>query len=75
MFSHTVGEFGVVLMIGGGIPGKTEVVSIRIYQLVEQMKFDEAGRLAGGLAVFAYAVLLLAMLVDRRLGRVGAGAG
>ena len=48
VFAHTVGEFGVVLMIGGGIPGKTEVLSIRMYQLVEQLQFGEAAKLAGG---------------------------
>src|SRR5207302_8882301 len=41
VFAHTVGEFGVVLMIGGAIPGKTEVLSIRIYQLVEALRFGE----------------------------------
>ena len=70
VFAHTVGEFGVVLMIGGGIPGKTEVVSIRIYQLVEQLKFGEAHQLAGGLAAFAFLSLLLLLLVDRRFTRL-----
>jgi molybdate transport system permease protein len=46
VFAHTIGEFGVVLMIGGGLPGKTEVVSIRIYQLVESLRFREAAGLA-----------------------------
>ena len=41
-FAHTVGEFGVVLMIGGGIPGKTEVMSVRIYELVESLQFGQA---------------------------------
>lgn len=70
VFAHTVGEFGVVLMIGGGVPGKTEVVSIRIYQLVEGLQFGPAHALAGGLAAFAFAALLLLLLVDRRFGRV-----
>ena len=70
VFAHTVGEFGVVLMIGGGVPGKTEVVSIRIYQLVEQLRFGEAHRLAGGLALFAFLSLLALLLVDRRFSRV-----
>ena len=68
VFAHTVGEFGVVLMIGGAIPGKTEVVSIRIYDLVEQLDWPGAHLLAGGLMVFAFAVLLGLLVVDRRLG-------
>ena len=70
VFAHTVGEFGVVLMIGGSIPGKTEVVSIRIYQLVEQLRYGEAHALAGGLAAFAFASLLVLFLIDRRFGRL-----
>ena len=66
VFAHTVGEFGVVLMIGGAIPGKTEVVSIRIWQLVEQLDWPNAHRLAGGLLVFAFCVLLSLLLIDRR---------
>ena len=66
VFAHTIGEFGVVLMIGGGVPGKTEVVSIRIYQLVESLQFDEAHRLAAGLLIFAFLVLLSMLLIERR---------
>ena len=66
VFAHTVGEFGVVLMIGGAIPGRTEVVSIRIYQLVESLQFGEAHKLAAGLVAFAFAVLLGLFLLDRR---------
>jgi molybdate transport system permease protein len=66
VFAHTVGEFGVVLMIGGGIPGKTEVVSIRIYQLVEALQFGEAHRLAAGLVVFAFGVLFALLMLERR---------
>lgn len=68
VFAHTIGEFGVVLMIGGGVPGKTEVVSIRIYQLVESLQFGEAHRLAAGLLAFAFVVLLGLLLVERRTG-------
>ncbi|ESQ82627.1 molybdenum ABC transporter permease [Asticcacaulis sp. AC466] len=68
VFTHTVGEFGVVLMIGGAIPGKTEVVSIRIWQMVEQLDWPNAHRLAGGLLVFAFTVLLSLLIIDRRLG-------
>jgi len=66
VFAHTVGEFGVVLMIGGAIPGKTEVVSIRIWQMVEQLDWPDAHRLSGGLLVFAFVVLLSLLLIDRR---------
>jgi len=66
VFAHTIGEFGVVLMIGGAIPGKTEVVSTRIYQLVESLQFGEAHRLAAALALSAFAALLALLLVDRQ---------
>ena len=57
-------------MIGGAIPGKTEVVSIRIWQMVEQMDWANAHRLAGGLLVFAFVVLLSLLVIDRKLGQV-----
>ena len=66
VFAHTIGEFGVVLMIGGGIPGKTEVISVRIYQLVESLQYGEAHRLAAGVVVFSFLALLALLLVDRR---------
>ncbi len=66
VFAHTVGEFGVVLMIGGAIPGKTEVVSVRIYDLVEQLDWPGAHGLAGGLLVFAFVVLLGLLVIDRK---------
>lgn len=69
VFAHTVGEFGVVLMIGGAIPGKTEVVSIRIYQMVEQLNWQGAHILAGGLMAFAFAVLLSLLVIERRIGQ------
>jgi molybdate transport system permease protein len=65
-FAHTVGEFGVVLMIGGGIPGKTQVVSVRIWQLVESGQYQEAHLLAGGLVAFAFVVIVSMMWIDRR---------
>ena len=68
VFAHTVGEFGVVLMIGGAIPGKTEVLSIRIYQLVEALQFEEAHKLAAALVVFAFLVLFALLVIDRRAG-------
>ena len=72
VFAHTIGEFGVVLMIGGAIPGRTEVISIRIWQQVEALQFAEAGRMAAGLMAFAFAVLLGLLLLERRAARRGA---
>ncbi|MBR0567741.1 molybdate ABC transporter permease subunit [Azoarcus sp. L1K30] len=57
-FAHTVGEFGVVLMIGGNIPEKTRVVSVQIYDHVEAMEYAQAHWLAGGMLVFSFLVLL-----------------
>ena len=70
VFAHTVGEFGVVLMIGGAIPGKTEVMSTRIYQLVESLQYGEANILSAGLVAFAFVVLVAMLLIDRRAGSV-----
>nr|WP_314705732.1 molybdate ABC transporter permease subunit [uncultured Comamonas sp.] len=58
-FAHTVGEFGVVLMIGGNIPGVTRVVSVQIYDHVEAMEYANAHLLAGGMVVFSFIVLML----------------
>jgi molybdate transport system permease protein len=58
-FAHTVGEFGVVLMIGGNIPNKTRVVSVQIYDHVEALEYAQAHWLAGGMLVFSFLVLLL----------------
>jgi molybdate transport system permease protein len=69
-FSHTVGEFGVVLMIGGNIPGKTRVVSTQIYGHVEAMEYAQAHWLAGGMLVFSFAVLLVLSMMRKRAGRV-----
>jgi molybdate transport system permease protein len=69
VFAHTVGEFGVVLMIGGGIPGQTEVMSVRIFHLVESLQFAEAHRMAAALLAFSFAVLLAMLLIDRRWAR------
>ncbi|MBL8439380.1 MAG: molybdate ABC transporter permease subunit [Zoogloeaceae bacterium] len=66
-FAHTVGEFGVVLMIGGNIPEKTRVVSVQIYDHVEALDYASAHWLAGGMVVFAFVVLLaLHILTGRR---------
>lgn len=65
-FAHTVGEFGVVLMIGGNIPGKTRVVSTEIYGHVEAMEYAQAHVLAAGMLVFSFVVLLALTLLNRR---------
>ncbi|HEU5435550.1 MAG TPA: ABC transporter permease subunit, partial [Telluria sp.] len=58
-FAHTVGEFGVVLMIGGNIPDKTRVVSVQIYDHVEALEYAQAHWLSGGMLVFSFIALLL----------------
>ena len=58
-FAHTVGEFGVVLMIGGNIPGETQVLSIALYDQVEALQFDQAHRMAAGLLIFSFLMLFL----------------
>ena len=73
-FAHTLGEFGVVLMIGGNIPGQTRVLSTLIYGHVEAMEYAQAHVLAGGMAVFAFAVLLGLAWLQRRAAGPGAGA-
>ena len=70
-FAHTVGEFGVVLMIGGNIPGETKVLSVAIYDYVETLRWTEAHILAAGMLVFAFVVILSMMLLEKRLGRPG----
>ena len=69
-FAHTVGEFGVVLMIGGNIPGKTRVVSTEIYGHVEAMEYAQAHVLAAGMLVFSFVVLLALALMNRRQRQV-----
>ena len=70
-FAHTVGEFGIVLMIGGNIPGKTKVLSVAIYDYVETSQWREASILAAGMALFAFAVILTMTLIERRVARIG----
>jgi molybdate transport system permease protein len=70
-FAHTVGEFGVVLMIGGNIPGETKVLSVAIYEYVETLQWAQAHLLAGGMLVFSFAVILAMYLLEKRVGRVG----
>ena len=64
-FAHTVGEFGIVLMLGGNIPGKTRVLSVQIYDHVEALEYGQAHWLAGGLMVFSFVVLLGLALLQR----------
>ena len=71
-FAHTVGEFGVVLMIGGNIPGQTRVVSTQIYGHVEALEYTQAHWLAGSMVLFSFAVLLGLALLNRRTARVAA---
>jgi molybdate transport system permease protein len=64
-FAHTVGEFGLVLMIGGNIPGQTKVLSVAIFDYVEASRWHEANILAGGMVIFAFAVILAMTLIDK----------
>jgi molybdate transport system permease protein len=68
-FAHTIGEFGVVLMIGGNIPDKTKVLSVALYDYVETLQWREAHIIALGMIVFAFGVILAMSLVERRLSR------
>ena len=66
-FAHTIGEFGVVLMIGGNIPGETKVLSIAVFEYVETLQWAQAHLLSGGMLAFAFAVILSVMLVQKRI--------
>lgn len=68
-FAHTVGEFGVVLMVGGNIPGETKVLSVAIYDHVETLEYEQAHWLAGGMLLFSFLVLLALYLVNGRQER------
>src|SRR5262249_9308332 len=70
-FAHTVGEFGVVLMIGGNIPGRTKVLSIAIYDYVESLQWAQAHVLAAGMLVFSFVVILSMMVLEKRIARPG----
>ena len=70
VFAHTIGELGVVLMIGGAIPGQTEVMSIKIWEFVEASQYAQAHSLAGGMLVFAFLVVLATLLVGRGIERL-----
>lgn len=70
-FAHTVGEFGVILMIGGNIPGQTKVLSIAIYDHVETLQWAQAHVLAAGMLVFSFVVILSMMVLEKRIGKPG----
>ncbi|NOZ42194.1 MAG: molybdate ABC transporter permease subunit [Alphaproteobacteria bacterium] len=65
-FAHTVGEFGVILMVGGNIPGVTQVISVQIYDHVEAMEYTAAHWLSGGMVVFSFIILTLVYSFNRR---------
>ena len=69
-FAHTVGEFGVVLMIGGNIPGETRVVSTQIYGHVEAMEYRQAHGLAAGMVMFSFVVLIALAWLKKRSDRI-----
>lgn len=68
-FAHTVGEFGVILMIGGNIPGKTKVLSVAIYDFVETLRWKEAHILSAGMLIFSFLVILSMSMLARRSGQ------
>lgn len=69
-FAHTLGEFGVVLMIGGNIPGETQVLSISIYDHVEALEYTEAHWISAGLLLFSFALLMMVYALNRRFSVV-----
>jgi molybdate transport system permease protein len=70
-FAHTMGEFGVILMIGGNIPGETKVLSVAIYDHVESLEWTQAHWLSAGMVVFAFLVVLAVNLLGARMRRIG----
>lgn len=70
-FAHTVGEFGVILMIGGNIPGETQVASVKIYEYVEAMDYSQAHRLSAILLVFSFVVLLAVYRFQKKVSVTG----
>ena len=74
VFAHTLGEFGVVLMIGGNIPGETRVVSVALYEAVETLNYGSAHTMAAMLLGFSFVVLLVVYALNRRFSfRLGSG--
>jgi len=70
-FAHTVGEFGVILMIGGNIPGETRVISVAIYDHVESFEWQQAHILSAGMMLFAFVVVYTMYFLEKRLGNHG----
>ena len=70
-FAHTVGEFGVVLMIGGNIPDRTKVLSVAIYEYTESLQWAQAHVLAAGMLAFSFAVIFSMMMLETRIARPG----
>ena len=70
-FAHTVGEFGIILMIGGNIPGETQVVSVQVYDHVEALEYTQAHQLAGTLVIFSFVVLLGLYWFQRKQKNIG----
>lgn len=68
-FAHTIAAFGVVLMIGGSIPGRTKVLSAFLFDYIRASRWQEASWVAGGMLIFAFAVILILSLIDKYLGR------
>ena len=68
-FAHTIGEFGVVLMIGGNIPGQTKVLSVAIYDYVETSQWTKAHILSAGLMMFSFFVILAMIVIQKRMSR------
>jgi molybdate transport system permease protein len=68
-FAHTVGEFGVVLMIGGNIPGETKVLSIAIYDYVESLQWTQAHVLAAAMLAFSFLVIFAMITLEKRIRR------
>jgi molybdate transport system permease protein len=66
VFVHTLGEFGVILMVGGSIPGRTKVASIAIYEAVEALRYNDAGRMSLTLLIICYTVLLVVNLLSEK---------
>ena len=72
-FAHTVGEFGVVLMVGGNIPGQTRLISISIFESVETLDFASAHIMSASLIAFSFVVLLIIFMLNRRTAVMGTG--
>ena len=70
-FAHTVGEFGIVLMVGGNLAGETRVISIAIYESVEALDYEQAHLLSVGLLIFSFSTLLCVYYFNRQFAESG----